>query len=402
MPTIRLKIAGSLFLLAVMCLFGCRPTLKEEVSHPEEALLPVRFFPPTFQDDMDLDSLKTVIKRNFVYLNRINPESIYIYGPHRFTCKQVLESQEAFLSLISENHDWKKLNRKIRKQFRIYRAAGRAGNNKVLFTGYFEPVFDASLTPNDTYQYPLYKMPEDLLKIDLSLFSDRYKGERIIARIDGNRVLPYYTRQQIDGESILDDRGLEIAWLRDPVDAIFLHIQGSGRLRLANGKTIRVGYQAANGRPYQSIGRYMIKNNFLTKEAVSMQAIREYLSEHPEVSQEVLNYNPSYVFFRILEGEPLGNINIPIVPGRSLALDSRIFPKGALAFISCQKPTVDGEGRITGWQDFSRFVMNQDTGGAIKGAGRADLFWGTGPYAAIAAGHMKHEGELYLLMLKAN
>ena len=131
-----------------------------------------------------------------------------------------------------------------------------------------------------------------------------------------------------------------------------------------------------------------------------MQAIRRYLSEHPEVSNEVLNCNPSYVFFRMLESEPLGNINVPLVPGRSLALDARLFPKGALAFVSCQKPTVDDEYRITEWNKFSRFVLNQDTGGAIKGAGRADLFWGSGPYAEAAAGHMKHEGDLYLLIGK--
>ena len=133
-----------------------------------------------------------------------------------------------------------------------------------------------------------------------------------------------------------------------------------------------------------------------------MQSIRKYLSEHPEVSDEVLGYNPSYIFFHMLKDEPLGNINVPLVPGRSLALDARLFPKGALAFVSSQKPDVDEEGRITGWKKFSRFVLNQDTGGAIKGAGRADLFWGGGPYAAVAAGHMKHEGELYILIKKTD
>ena len=133
-----------------------------------------------------------------------------------------------------------------------------------------------------------------------------------------------------------------------------------------------------------------------------MQAIREYLGERPDERDEVLSHNPSYVFFRELTGEPLGNISVPLVPERSLALDSRLFPKGALAFITCQKPTIDGEGKITEWNQFSRFVLNQDTGGAIKGAGRADLFWGSGPYAEVAAGHMKHEGELYILIKKGD
>jgi membrane-bound lytic murein transglycosylase A len=400
MPVYARIVSVFLALVFVISLSGCYPTLKKEASRPEEALIPVRFCPPTFQDDMDFESLKIALERNLVYLNRIDQQTIYQYGPHKFTCKQVRESQEAFLKLISENHDWKQLNRKIRKQFKIYRAAGRAGNNKVLFTGYFEPVLEASLAPDDTFKYPLYGKPDDLVRIDLSLFDKRFKDDRITARIDGNKVIPYFTRSQIEVEKVLDGKGLEVAWLKDPLDTVFLHIQGSGKLKLRDGKTIRVGYQASNGRPYRSIGRYMLDKGFLTKEEMSMQAIREYLSEHPEVINDVLSCNPSYVFFRILESEPLGNINVPLVPGRSLALDARVFPKGALAFVSCQKPTVDDEYRITDWKKFSRFVLNQDTGGAIKGAGRADLFWGSGPFAEAAAGHMKHEGDLYLLIGK--
>lgn len=389
-----------LFLLVSVGFVGCYPTLKKEASRPEEALFPVHFFYPTFQDDMDLESLKMAIKRNIVYLNRIEQETIFQYGPHRFTCKQVRESQETFLRLITENQDWGQLSREIRRNFQVYRAAGRAGNNKVLFTGYFEPVLDARLAPDDTFKNPLYGKPDDLVKIDLSLFNKKFEGESIIARIDGNKVLPYYSRHQIEIEKVLDGRGLEIAWVSDPLDSAFLHIQGSGKLRLQDGNTISVGYQASNGRPYQSIGKYMLDKGFLTKEEISMQAIRKYLSEHPEVREEVLDWNPSYVFFRKLEGDPLGNINVPLVPGRSLALDPRVFPKGALAFILCEKPDVDDGGKITGWKKFSRFVLNQDTGGAIKGAGRADLFWGSGPYAEVAAGHLKHEGKLYILIKK--
>jgi membrane-bound lytic murein transglycosylase A len=131
-----------------------------------------------------------------------------------------------------------------------------------------------------------------------------------------------------------------------------------------------------------------------------MQAIRKYLTENPGVLDEVLNYNPSYVFFRQVENGPLGSIDVLLTPGRSIALDSKIFPKGALGFISCQKPLVNEKGDITGWTQFSRFVLNQDSGGAIKGAGRADIFWGSGPYAELAAGHLKHDGELYILIKK--
>ena len=193
---------------------------------------------------------------------------------------------------------------------------------------------------------------------------------------------------------------LEIAWLKNKIDLAFLHIQGSGRLSLPDGKTIVVGYNASNGRPYRSIGRYMLEKGFITRKQISMQTIKSYLNEHPEVLNEVLNHNPSYVFFQVLETGPLGNIGVPLTPGRSIALDSAIFPKGALGFISCQKPVLNTKGDIVKWVKFSRFVFNQDTGGAIKGAGRADIFWGRGHHAETAAGHMKHEGELYILISK--
>lgn len=144
----------------------------------------------------------------------------------------------------------------------------------------------------------------------------------------------------------------------------------------------------------------MIQKGFLTREEMSMQAIRKYLTEHPEVLDETLNSNPSYIFFQQEAKGPLGNIGVPLTPGRSIALDSRIFPKGSLGFISSWKPIVNAEGDITGWTKFSRFVVNQDTGGAIKGAGRVDIFWGSGPYAELAAGHLKHEGNLYILIKK--
>jgi membrane-bound lytic murein transglycosylase A len=304
------------------------------------------------------------------------------------------------LEILSQHPDPEELSREIRKRFRLYRAVGRPGNSKVLFTGYFEPVFDARLESNGEFRCPLYQRPPDLVKIDLSLFNDKYRGESIVARIQENSVVPYYSREEIETEKPLEGRGLEIAWLKDPVDVAFLHIQGSGRLRLPGGEFLTVGYGASNGRPYRSIGRYLLDEGLMQREQMSMQGIRQYLAENPELRERVLNHNPSYVFFQVLEEGPLGNINIPITPGRTVALDARLFPKGALAFISCQKPVVNPEGRITEWVPFSRFVLNQDTGGAIRGAGRADLFWGSGPYAEVAAGHLQHDGELFILIQK--
>ena len=391
---------GSLFLVGAMSLFSCFPTLKKEAQCPEESLVPVRFSYPTFRDDTHVDSLVLALERSLLYLNRLDSGKIFRYGPHKFACQYVRESHKAFLKLIRENSDPDELSKKVKEHFRVYRAAGRAGNNKVLFTGYFEPVLDGLLTSDKTFKYPIYQTPDDLLRIDLSRFNKKFEGEKIIARIERKNVLPYYSRYQIENEKVLAGRNLEIAWLKNPIDVAFLQIQGSGRLKLPDGKTIMVGYQVSNGQPYRSIGRYMIDRGFIDKEQISMQTIRSYLFEHPEVIEEVLDHNPSYVFFRILESGPYGSINVPLTPGRSLALDTRLFPKGALAFVTCQRPVLDSRGKIVEWTKLSRFVVNQDTGGAIKGAGRGDLFWGSGLYAEVAAGHLKHDGELYILIKK--
>jgi membrane-bound lytic murein transglycosylase A len=389
-----MKVAKRVFLFAIVLLivtsiFACHPSLKKEVQRPEEALRQVRFFLPEFRDDMDRDSVILAVKRNLEYLDRLKPETVFHYGPHDFSCKQVRESQEAFLDLLSKGLDAEQLNREVREKFQVYRA-----------TGYYEPIYEGRLVPDESFRYPLYRPPDDLIRIDLSLFNEKFKGENIIARIEGKKVLPYYSGYQIEAEKVLKGKSLEIAWLKDPLDVAFLHIQGSGRLKLSDGKDLLVHYQASNGRPYRSIGCYMIEKGFLTSEEMSMQAIRKYLTENPGVLDEVLNYNPSYVFFRQVENGPLGSLDILLTPGRSIALDSKIFPKGALGFISCQKPLINEKGDIIGWTKFSRFVLNQDSGGAIKGAGRADIFWGSGPYAELAAGHLKHDGELYILIKK--
>jgi len=389
-----------LFVILALSLFtACHPSLMKEAEGPEQTLVPVRWSYPFFDDDMDVDSLKEALERNLQYLSKLSSDHGFIYGPDRYSCRQVLESQSAFLEMIRTVSGPKDLNERVREEFLVYRAAGRDG--RVLFTGYFEPILQGRLRPDSDFKYPIYRKPDDLIKIDLSAFNEEFKGKSVMARIHGKSVIPYYSRQQIAQGRALEGRGLELAWLKDPVDVAFLQIQGSGRLDLGGGRATRVGYSEKNGLPYRSIGRYLLDRGLITREEMSMQAIRRILAERPEIVEEVLNYNPSYVFFRDLgEGPLLGSINTPITPGRTLALDSRLFPAGAIAWIKTQKPKVNDKGEIVSWEVFSRFVMNQDTGGAIKGPGRADLFWGSGPYAELAAGHMRHEGELYILMKK--
>lgn len=375
------------------------PTLDHQARTPGEGLRPARFFLPEFMDDHSPESLEEAIHRNLGYLGRLDPDYRFHYGDDLVTCSRVIQTQEALLDILSRRPSPGELDRLVRENFSIYRAAGRKGKRSVLFTGYFEPVYRGSLTPGGDFRHPLYRTPEDLLRIDLSPFGPALKGRLIRARMEGDKLLPYYTRKEIDEQGVLEGRGLELAWLSDPVDAAFLHIQGSGRVLLPDGGAVSVGYAETNGRPYRSIGRYMIERNMIPREEMSMQGIREYLRGHPEERGEILNQNPSYVFFEQKKDGPFGNINVKLTPGRSIALDSEIFPKGALCLVTTEKPTVEN-GEIRAWREFSRFMLNQDTGGAINGAGRADIFWGRGPYAELAAGHMKHEGELYVLLLK--
>lgn len=377
---------------------GVQAAGRQEKFSPEAALIPIQGSYPEFHDDLDFDRLGVAIRRNIGYLKRLDPGQEFTYGPHRFASRHVLESQEAFLGLISRRPPLTQLNRMLREQFRLYRATGQAETRKVVFTGYYEPVFEAGLSPTPVFRYPIYGPPEDLVPIDLSIFDEKFKGERIIARIQNNRVVPYYTRRQIETERALAGKTLEIAWLKDPIDAYLLHIEGAGRLILPDGATLYVNYAASNGRPYRSFGRYLLEKGYVTAGQLSIEKIREFFSARPEILDEVLHHNDAYTFFKGSQHGPLGNINVPLTMGRSLALDDRLFPKGALAFMTCRKPLLDGRGGVTGWTDFSRFVLNQDTGAAIQGPGRADLFWGSGPHAEAAAWRLKHDGDLFVLI----
>ncbi len=386
------------FIFIVFILIGCQPQTKREIRRPSEALSIVRINYPLFNDDMGYKELESAINRSIKYLLKLDPSKGFKYGKDIITCKEVIESQKMLLNMIRQRPDIDELNMMIMERFKVYKAAGRKGKGDVLFTGYYEPIFDARLKPDNVYKYPIYKRPRDLIVIDLGLFSRRLKGQKIIARISRRKVLPYYSREEIELKNRLKGRHLEIAYLKSFVDLMFLQIQGSGKLRLADGRIMNVGYSISNGRQYRSIGRYLIDNGYISKDRLSMQSIRDFLNKRPDLWANLVRYNPSYVFFRVRRDGPRGNINVLLTPQRSIALDYRLFPKGALAFIRTKKPVLDENGKIVEWKRFSRFVLNQDTGGAIRGAGRVDIYFGTGDKAGIMAGSMKQIGELYILV----
>ena len=394
------RILGYVLVAASVFAASCTPVRETVLHEPEEAVRKVRSSFPDFKDDFPVESLAAALEQNFVYLDALPPGHRFQYGKGSFSAAHIKESQELLLGLIEKHPDPKDLRKAIRRHFDIFKATGRQRTGKVLFTGYYEPVYEAALAPDGIFKYPIYSPPEDMIRIDLGLFHPRFKGEHLVARIEDSKVLPYYSRSQIETGQALKGRGIEIAWLKDPVDIAFLQIQGSGRLKLPDGVTVSAGYAAKNGHPYRSIGSYLMEKGLLTREEMSMQAIRRFLAANPEQVETVLNHNSSYVFFRIHEGPAVGNIGVPLTPLRSIALDGNLFPRGALGFITADRPRLASDGAIVGWEPFSTFVVNQDTGGAIKGAGRADIFWGSGGYAETAAGHLKHEGRLYLLVKK--
>jgi membrane-bound lytic murein transglycosylase A len=261
-----------------------------------------------------------------------------------------------------------------------------------MVTGYYEPLLNGSRERKPPYLYPVYATPDDLLVIDLASVEPQLKGLRLRGRVAGNRVVPYLSRAEIERpDSSLQAR--ELLYVDDPVDLFFLQIQGSGRIRLDTGETVRLGYAEQNGHPYQSIGRHLVEQGELKLEQASMQGIKAWGLAHPERLQDLLNRNPSYVFFRESRHQgdgPLGALGVPLTPVRSIAVDPRVIPLGAPVFLSTTLPDST--------EPLNRLMVAQDTGGAIRGAVRADFFWGFGPDAGRLAGKMRQRGAMWVLL----
>jgi membrane-bound lytic murein transglycosylase A len=382
-------------------LTGCTVFKKEPIIRKDTALVRLTLSAyPEFQDDMEYDGLEHSVRQSISYLKKIPANIRFRFGEETYDAIHMITSLEHFLDFITTKPTRRNLQKYIDSNYIVYSSRGEDNFGQVLFTGYYEPFLEGCLEKSDQCRFPIFSRPNDLMTINLSLFSQRFKGESIIGRYNNKTVVPYYDRREIEYGGVLDGKVRPIAWLKDRVDLFFLQIQGSGKIHLDNGKTINVHYYGSNGRPYRSIGKLLIDEGKIPRAEMSMQKIRAYLHEHPEEIETILSYNPSYVFFKVEKDGPLGYLEVKLTPGRSIALDRRVFPLSGLAFIETQKPVINGNGEIDHWVKFKRFVLPHDTGGAIRGPGRADLFCGNGPYAEIAAGHMQHTGRLYFLILK--
>ncbi|MBI4190183.1 MAG: MltA domain-containing protein [Betaproteobacteria bacterium] len=276
--------------------------------------------------------------------------------------------------------------------FTPYQAVNPNGSDSGLVTGYYEPLLRGSRKRTATYRYPVYAVPDDLLVLDLADLHPELKNMRLRGRLEGRRVVPYFNRAQIE-DGAAPVAGKEIAWVDDAVELFFLQIQGSGRVRLDSGETLMLGYADQNGHPYRSIGRLLVDRGDLPLEQASMQGIKAWAKQNPDKLRELLNFNASYVFFREqppgLPG-PLGALGVPLTARRSIAVDPRYIPLGAPVFLDTTMPNSR--------QPLKRLMLAQDTGGAIRGAVRADFFWGFGDEAAALAGRMRQSGKMWVLL----
>ena len=273
--------------------------------------------------------------------------------------------------------------------FMPYAIVSTAGPDSGLITGYYEPIIEGSRTQSNQHRYPIFGVPEDLIVIDLAAVNPDVRNMRLRGRVEGRRVVPYFSRAEIDSRSL---SAPVIAWASDPVELFFLQVQGSGQVRLENGERIRVGFADQNGHPYRSLGRYLIDRGELPLEQTSMQGIKAWAAANPAKLQEALNSNPSYVFFRELavtgEGPP-GALGVPLSAEYSLAVDRRFVPLGAPVYLASTYPLSE--------ERLERMMAAQDTGGAIRGVVRADFYWGTGPEAGMMAGRMRQQGRMWLM-----
>ena len=392
-----MRLSRFLFVFVCFCLFSCVRTIPKPET-PRTALSVVDS--PAFSDDLDIKSLLNAIDKSILSLSKRSQTQEVIFGPLTVTNAELIKSLKDFRKAVNTFGLSNELYNYIEKNYYILKPPAK----DALVTGYFEASLKGSRKKSEKFSYPLYKRPPELVTINLSQFPilSRFEGlpATIRGRVVEDKILPYYSREEIDYKDALKDRQLELLWVEDPIDAFFLHIQGSGIVTLDSGEKVRVNYADKNGQPYRAIGRLLVEQGILSKENVSMQSIKSFLRNNPGKAREVFTYNPSYIFFREVKEGPIGSLGVPLTPNRSIATDKSLFPQGALAFIKTEKPVFNESARIIGWKKYSRFVLNQDTGGAIKGTAKVDLFTGYGPESEQVAGVMKQSGDLYFLIKK--
>jgi membrane-bound lytic murein transglycosylase A len=366
---------------------ACRPRLEPEPEVPPATLVRVAQ-PPAFGDDGEREDLALAIRRSLAYYATRPAEEPLHFGSETVTVAAMRAGLEAVLPLLTAPTDDGAWLDELTRRFTVYRAPAPGG---ALFTAYYVPTLEARPRADGEFRYPIFGRPPDLVTLAPELTSNVNCRSDIVGRVEHGRLVPYYTRAEIEGGAV--PHAPILAWARDPVDLFFLHIQGSGTLALPGGVQQTIGFAATNGRPYVSIGTLLLERGELAPGQASQANIRAWVAAAPAERTPLLHQNPRFVFFRPMSTPPEGSLGVPVTAGRSIATDQALYPPGALAFVR-----LPGSGDAPG---LARLVLNQDSGGAIRGPGRVDLFFGAGDEAGRAAGRVKTRGELYFLAPRA-
>ncbi len=352
---------------------------------------------PVFTDDLDRSSLIECCRRQIAFLQKQPADKAISFGTKTYTNKWLRHSLESFLEKLLQKPSEEELRAYIVDNYLIYQAGGRQdqGQGQMLVTGYYEPLFQASLQREGSFQSPIHSLPASLISLPQA------NGDIKVGRYTAEgSFVDYWSRREIELDPSLLHR-YQMAFLKDPFDAFLLHVQGSGKLQFPD-KTIRsIRFAGSNGLPYKSIGKLLVDEGAMTLPEVTVPAIRGYLLQHPDQQQRILRHNPRYIFFKWGDDSgPKGSSGEILTPGRSIAIDSTALPGGSLGYLQTRVPLRDKDDQIVGWKALSRFVFPQDSGAAIKGSGRVDIFFGGGQDAEFAANHMKEDGTLYFLVKK--
>ncbi len=399
----------SLFLLSIIILsFLLGSCARFEIKERQQALRKLSQA-PALSDDLSLEGFVKGLESEIFFLQKKRPDFLdFQFGEREISVEEYLSSLEKLLVVAKSAKDMEQCFSYIQEHFDFYEVYGREQWGEILLTSYYEPVFEASLSPSERFSMPIYRRPDDLVELDTEAFEKFMEGKiegelpsPLYGRLSEQKsirnlplIQPYFSRREIDEEKKLAGKKLEIAYA-DPWDVFLLQIQGSGSLHIGR-KIVRLGYAAQNGHKYFSIGKLF--TDIIPPRQMSLEGLERVLFSLSEQERmDALYQNASYVFFKEIDGRPMTTLGTEVIDGRTLATDIRFFPKGALAFLSFSRPLLSPDGDKESMERASRFVFDQDTGGAIYGPGRADLFWGRGDEARINAGHVHGKANLYYL-----
>jgi membrane-bound lytic murein transglycosylase A len=402
----------------LVCFFLFVGCARAPIKDPVQALR-LSSAPEILGDDAGFSNLYSALKSDIEKLKTLNGSGVLVFGPESISRADYVAGLEELSSTLEKDPGGELFLKTVKENFHFYEVYGNdKGWGDVFVTSYYEPVIQGRLKPEGTYTQPLYETPKDLLTINTSEFArifpalkpyqeiiqEKSRDGVLRGRLDKQSVVPYYSRKEIDEEGQIKKNANVICYV-DPVDAFFLQIQGSGEVILPKGEIVHVGYSEQNGHPYSAIGKLLFDK--IPKEKMTAQKIVQYLHSLSKVeSQKILSTNASFVFFKNTGSEPLTSFGAVAEPGRTIATDPKYFPKGTLAFLEYERPKFkDGAADSASTDDdvleftkTARFVLDQDVGGAIRGPGRVDLFWGRGDEAQRVSGVMRNPGRLYYIL----